>query len=85
MTDARNEKLRQIYPYPDEETRIRCLDRIALGLPNRLGETNRQLELYNLFLDDAIAQIDKELRQQKRFSRADAMRSRLLQKVKPAE
>jgi hypothetical protein len=69
MTDARNEKPRQIYPYPDEETRMRCLD--------RLRETNRQLDLYNLFLDDAIAQIDAELRQQKR--------SRLLQKVKPVE
>ncbi len=33
MTDARNEGLRQLYPYPDEETRIRCLD--------RLRETNR--------------------------------------------
>jgi hypothetical protein len=69
MTDARNEMLRQQYPYPNEETRIRCLD--------RLRESNRQLELYNLFLDDAIAQIDVELRQQKR--------SRLLQKAKPTE
>jgi hypothetical protein len=69
MTDARNEMLHQQYPYPNEETRIRCLD--------RLQESNRQLELYNLFLDDAIAQIDAELRQQKRL--------RLLQKVKSAE
>ena len=52
-------------PYPDEETRKRCLD--------GLRESNRQLELYNLFLDDAIAQIDLELRQQKR--------ARLLQRV----
>ncbi|NJR32291.1 MAG: hypothetical protein HC778_04870 [Chamaesiphon sp. CSU_1_12] len=44
------------YPYPTEETRKNCLD--------RLRESNRQLELYNLFLDDAIAQIDLELRQQ---------------------
>jgi hypothetical protein len=57
------------YPYPDEETRKRCLD--------GLRESNRQLELYNLFLDDAIAQIDLELRQQKR--------ARLLQRVQPAE
>jgi hypothetical protein len=69
MTDARNEMLHQRYPYPNEETRIRCLD--------RLRESNRQLELYNLFLDDVIAQIDAELRQQKR--------SRLLQRVKPVE
>ncbi len=45
-------------PYPDEETKKRCLE--------RLRQTNYQLELYNLFLDDAIAQIDAELRQQKR-------------------
>jgi hypothetical protein len=57
------------YPYPDEETRKRCLD--------GLRESNRQLELYNLFLDDAIAQIDLELRQQKR--------ARLLQRVQSAE
>jgi hypothetical protein len=68
MTDG-NEKPHQIYPYPDEETRTRCLD--------RLRETNCQLDLYNLFLDDAIAQIDGKLRQQKQ--------SRLSQKVKPAE
>ena len=46
------------YLYPTEETRKSCLD--------RLRESNRQLELYNLFLDDAIAQIDSELRQHKR-------------------
>jgi hypothetical protein len=57
------------YAYPDEETRKRCLD--------GLRESNRQLELYNLFLDDAIAQIDLELRQQKR--------ARLLQRVQSAE
>ena len=52
--------------YPNEETRKLCLE--------NLRQTNRQLELYNLFLDDAIAQIDSELRQQKRI--------RLLQKDK---
>jgi hypothetical protein len=57
------------YPYPNEEVRKNCL--------NRLRETTRQLDLYNLFLDDAIAQIDAELRQQKR--------KRLLQKVETAE
>jgi hypothetical protein len=57
------------YPYPSEEVRKNCLD--------KLRETTRQLDLYNLFLDDAIAQIDAELRQQKR--------KRLLQKVEPAE
>jgi hypothetical protein len=46
------------YPYPNEEVKKNCLD--------RLRETNRQLDLYNLFLDDAIAQVDAELRQQKR-------------------
>ncbi|WP_019499306.1 hypothetical protein [Pseudanabaena sp. PCC 6802] len=57
------------YPYPNEETKRNCLD--------RLRETNRQLELYNLFLDDAISQIDSELRQQKR--------ERLLTKIQPVE
>ena len=56
------------YLYPSEETRKNCLD--------RLRESNRQLELYNLFLDDAISQINSELRQQKR--------ERLLQRVPPA-
>ena len=56
------------YSYPTEETRKSCLD--------RLRESNRQLELYNLFLDDAISQIDSELRQNKR--------ERLLQRVPPA-
>jgi hypothetical protein len=46
------------YPYPSKSTRKDCLD--------RLRESNRQLELYNLFLDDAISQIDLELRQNKR-------------------
>ena len=55
------------YPYPSEATRKDCLD--------KLRESNRQLELYNLFLDDAIAQIDSKLRQQKR--------ERLLQRVPP--
>ena len=44
--------------YPDQETKQRCLE--------NLKQTNHQLELYNLFLDDAIAQIETELRQQKR-------------------
>jgi hypothetical protein len=56
-------------PYPTEETKKNCL--------NRLRESNRQLELDNLFLDDAIAQIDSELRQHKR--------ERLLHKVPPAQ
>jgi hypothetical protein len=56
------------YPCPSEATRRDCLD--------RLRESNRQLELYNLFLDDAISQIDSELRQNKR--------ERLLQRVPPA-
>jgi hypothetical protein len=46
------------YSYPDKETKKRCLE--------GLKQTNHRLELYNLFLDDAIAQIDAELRQQKR-------------------
>ena len=46
------------YPYPDEETKKNCLE--------GLRQTNYRLELYNLFLDDAIAQIDAQLRQQKR-------------------
>lgn len=69
MTDSRNQMLRQRYPYPDEDTKKRCLD--------GLRESNRQLELYNLFLDDAIAQIDVELRQQKR--------ARLLQRIRLAQ
>jgi len=54
------------YLYPDEETKKRCLE--------GLRQTNYRLELYNLFLDDVIAQIDAELRQQKR--------ARLLQREK---
>ncbi len=46
------------YPYPTEETRKKCLD--------RLRESNRQLELYNLFLDDAFA---KRLHQENRSNR----------------
>ena len=57
------------YPFPDEETKKRCL--------NGLRETNRQLELYNLFLDDAIAQIELEARQQKR--------EKLLQRARTTE
>jgi hypothetical protein len=57
------------YPYPSEATRKDCL--------YGLRASNRQLELYNLFLDDAIAQIDLELRQQKR--------TRLLQRIQPAQ
>lgn len=44
--------------YPDEETKKRCLE--------GLRQSNYQLELYNLFLDEAIAKVDAELRQQKR-------------------
>ncbi len=65
MTNSPNDRLQQRYLYPDEETRKNCL--------NKLRESNRQLELYNLFLDDAISQIDLELRQHKR--------ERLLQRV----
>jgi hypothetical protein len=65
MTDSQKDRLSQQYLYPDEETRKNCL--------NKLRESNRQLELYNLFLDDAISQIDLELRQHKR--------ERLLQRV----
>jgi hypothetical protein len=54
------------YLYPDEETKKRCLE--------GLRQSNHQLELYNLFLDDAIAQIDAQLREQKR--------ARLLQREK---
>ncbi len=43
--------------YPDEETKQRCLE--------NLRQSNRQLALYNLFLDDAISQIDSKLRQHK--------------------
>jgi hypothetical protein len=45
--------------YSDKETKQRCLE--------SLKKTNHKLELYNLFLDDAIAQIETELRQQKRI------------------
>jgi hypothetical protein len=68
MTDSQNDNLCQQYLYPDEETRKNCLD--------KLRESNRQLELYNLFLDDAISQIDLELRQHKR--------ERLLHRVQSA-
>jgi len=44
--------------YPDEKTKKRCLE--------GLKQSNYQLELYNLFLDEAIALVDSELRQQKR-------------------
>jgi hypothetical protein len=44
--------------YPDEETKQRCLE--------NLRQSNRQLALYNLFLDDAISQVDSKLRQYKR-------------------
>jgi hypothetical protein len=69
MTDSQNDRLSQQYLYPDEETRKNCL--------NKLRESNRQLELYNLFLDDAISQIDLELRQHKR--------ERLLQRIPSAQ
>jgi hypothetical protein len=57
------------YPYPDAETKQNCLD--------RLRESNHQLELYNLFLDDAIAKMDAELPQHRC--------SRLSQKKQPTE
>jgi hypothetical protein len=44
--------------YPDAETKQRCLE--------NLRQSNRQLALYNLFLDDAISQVDSKLRQYKR-------------------
>jgi hypothetical protein len=44
--------------YPDSETKQRCLE--------NLRQSNRQLALYNLFLDDAISQVDSKLRQYKR-------------------
>jgi hypothetical protein len=44
--------------YPDEATKQRCLE--------NLRESNRQLALYNLSLDDAISQVDSKLRQYKR-------------------
>jgi hypothetical protein len=44
--------------YPDEQTKQRCLE--------NLRQSNRQLALYNLFLDDEISQIDSKLRQYKR-------------------
>jgi hypothetical protein len=69
MTDSQNDNLQQQYPYPSEETQKYCL--------NRLRESNLQLDLYNLFLDDAIAQIDSELRQQKR--------EKLLQRIQPSQ
>ncbi len=53
--------------YPDETTRKQCLE--------RLRETNRQLELYNLFLDDILAQLETESRQKRR--------ERLLQRGQP--
>ncbi len=50
--------MNQLLSFPDQETKKRCLE--------NLKQTNHKLELYNLFLDDAIAQIEIELRQQKR-------------------
>ena len=41
--------------YPDKKNKQRCLE--------SLKQTNHKLELYNLFLDDAIAQVETELRQ----------------------
>jgi hypothetical protein len=41
-------------------------DTNSRGNRKGLRQTNHRLELYNLFLDDALAQIDAELRQQKR-------------------
>jgi hypothetical protein len=69
MTDSQNNNLQQQYPYPSEETQKYCLD--------KLRESNLQLDLYNLCLDDAIAQIDSELRQQKR--------EKLLRRIQPSQ
>jgi hypothetical protein len=55
--------------YPDEAARKQCLE--------RLRETNRQIELYNLFLDDILAQLETESRQKRR--------ERLLQRGQPIE
>jgi hypothetical protein len=46
----------------------------TIGELEELQNARERLNQYNLFLDDAIAQIDSELRQQKR--------ERLLQRVK---
>lgn len=46
------------YPYPDESSRKRALE--------RLRETNRQLELHNLQLEEILAKLEAEVRQQKR-------------------
>ncbi|GFE68654.1 hypothetical protein [Chroococcus sp. FPU101] len=46
------------YPYPDELSRQRALE--------RLRETNRQLELHNLQLEEILAKLEAEVRQQKR-------------------
>jgi hypothetical protein len=45
------------YPYPAEDVKKNCLSHIK--------RTNHQLELYNMFLEDAIAQIDSELCEKK--------------------
>lgn len=46
------------YPYPDELSRRRGLE--------LLRETNRQLELHNLQLEEILAKLEAEIRQQKR-------------------
>lgn len=46
------------YPYPDESSRKRGLE--------RLRETNRQSELNNLRLEEILAKLEAEVRQQKR-------------------
>jgi hypothetical protein len=46
------------YDYPDEESRKRGLE--------HLRKTNRQLELNNLRLDEILAKLEAELRNQRR-------------------
>ncbi len=45
------------YPYPDETSRKKCL--------KYLRETNHQLELNNLRLEEILAKLEAEVRQQK--------------------
>lgn len=59
--------MNKLLSYPDQKTKQRCLE--------KLKKTNYKLELYNFFLDDAIAQIEMELRQQKRVSVMNYSRS----------
>jgi hypothetical protein len=60
----------QRYPYPDEKTKKRCLD--------GLRESNRQLELYNLFLDDAFAERLHQENRSNRFRIASTKTSKII-------